>query len=75
MTGYISKKMLGIHDKAALRGVIDYSRAPIKMEGGIADPDEFRWGCNCEACKEKYINWKAEYEAQQKELRESNAQE
>jgi hypothetical protein len=72
MTGYISKKMLGVHDKAALRGAIG---APIKMEGGIADPDEFRWECNCEACREKYRSWKAEYEAQQKELREPNAQE
>jgi len=47
----------------------DYGRAPIKMEGGIADPDAFTWECNCEDCKEKYAKWKIKYEEQQKQLR------
>lgn len=46
-----------------------YGRAPNKMEGGIADPDEFTFACECEKCKKKYEKWKAAYEAQQKELR------
>ena len=46
-----------------------YGRAPIKMEGGIADPDEFSFACVCEKCQQKYRDWKAAYEAQQKELR------
>ncbi len=47
----------------------DYGRAPIKMEGGIADPDEFNFACECEKCQQKYRDWKASYEAQQKKLR------
>ena len=46
-----------------------FGRAPIKMEGGIADPDEFTFACECEKCQEKYRKWKADYEAQQKQLR------
>ena len=53
-------------DWKALRGATDFPRAPVKLEGGIADPDEFGWECNCEACKARYKNWKAKYEAQQK---------
>ena len=47
----------------------DYGRAPIKMEGGIADPDEFSFVCECEKCQKNYRKWKKAYEAQQKELR------
>ena len=47
----------------------DFGQAPIKMEGGIADPDEFSFACVCKKCQEKYRKWKSEYEAQQKQLR------
>jgi len=47
----------------------DFGRAPIKMEGGIVNPDEFSFACECEKCQKKYREWKAAYEAQQKELR------
>ena len=46
-----------------------FGRAPIKMEGGITDPDEWTFQCHCEECQEKYRDWKAAYEAQQKQLR------
>ena len=49
-----------------------FGDAPIKMEGGIADPDEFTWECNCKACKVKYQKWKAAFDAQQKQLKEEN---
>jgi len=49
--------------------ISSYGRAPIKMEGGIANPDEFSFACVCEKCQQKYCDWKAAYEAQQKELR------
>ena len=47
----------------------DWGKAPIKMEGGIADPDEFEWDCICEDCKVKYLKWKEAYDIQQKQLR------
>ena len=47
----------------------DFGRAPIKMEGGIADPDEFNWKCDCPKCEKKYWDWKHDYDAQQKALR------
>jgi hypothetical protein len=47
----------------------DFGKAPIKMEGGIADPDEFEWDCICEDCKVKYQKWKEAYDIQQKQLR------
>lgn len=50
----------------------DFGLAPIKMEGGIADPDGFVWECNCEACQIRYTEWKAAFDQQQKELRERN---
>ena len=50
----------------------DFGKATIKMEGGIADPDEFTWGCNCEDCQEKYQKWKEAFDAQQKQLKEKN---
>ena len=46
-----------------------FGLAPIKMEGGIADPDEFTWECDCDACKAKYASWKAAFDIQQKQLR------
>jgi hypothetical protein len=46
-----------------------FGSAPIKIEGGISNPDEFSFACVCEKCQEKYHKWKAEYEAQQKQLR------
>jgi len=46
-----------------------FGEAPIKMEGGIADPDAFTWECNCEVCKERYARWKAAFDIQQKQLR------
>jgi hypothetical protein len=49
--------------------ISSYGRAPIKMEDGIANPDEFNFACVCQKCKEKYRAWKAAYEAQQKQLR------
>jgi hypothetical protein len=49
-----------------------FGDAPIKMEGGIADPDEFTWECNCKACKVKYQKWKAAFDAQQKQLKEGS---
>ena len=49
-----------------------FGDAPIKMEGGIADPDGFVWECNCEACQVRYKEWKAAFDKQQKELRERN---
>jgi len=46
-----------------------FGKAPIKMEGGIANPDEFSFACVCEKCQEKYRQWKKLYEEQQKQLR------
>ena len=51
------------------RPISDFGRAPIKMEGGISNPDEWTFNCHCEKCQEKYRDWKAKYEAQQKQLR------
>lgn len=47
----------------------DFGRAPIKMEGGVADPDEFTWDCDCDDCKAKYKHWKSAFDIQQKQLR------
>jgi len=49
----------------------ELGKAPIKMEGGIADPDEFAWECACEKCREKYAKWKEAFDAQQKQLKEN----
>jgi hypothetical protein len=41
-----------------------FGLAPIKREGGIANPDEFTWECDlskCDKCREKYLNWKKAY--------------
>ena len=46
-----------------------FGLAPIKKEGSIADPDEFTWECDCEACALKYQKWKEQFDIQQKELR------
>ena len=45
-----------------------FGLAPIVTEGGIADPDSFTWECDCEICKERYKNWKANFDAEQKQL-------
>jgi hypothetical protein len=53
-----------------------FGLAPIKMEGGIADPDAFTWECYCEDCRVKYQKWKEAFDTQQKEhkeLREKNS--
>lgn len=47
----------------------DFGRAPIKSEGGLADPDEFTWECFCDDCLRKYAAWKEAYDIQQKQLR------
>jgi hypothetical protein len=44
-----------------------YDKAPIKREGGVANPDEFEWECDCEQCRLNRATWKAAYEADQKE--------
>ena len=48
----------------------DFGDAPIKMEGGIADPDEFTWICECDACKARYQTWKKLFDVQQQQLKE-----
>lgn len=47
----------------------NFGRATIKMEGGIADPDEFAWECDCAKCQEKYAVWKEKFDDQQAQLR------
>ena len=47
------------------RKQMDFGRAPIKMEGGIADPDAMEWGCDCEKCAARYKKWKQAYKAEQ----------
>jgi len=47
----------------------EFGRAPIKMEGGISDPDEYNWECDCAKCQLRYRDWKEKYDAQQAELR------
>lgn len=49
-----------------------FGLAPIKMEGGIADPDAFVWECNCEDCQVRYQEWKAAFDKQQKQLSEKH---
>jgi hypothetical protein len=49
-----------------------FGRAPIKMEGGITNPDEFTFECDlnkCESCRTKYLAWRQAYEEQQQEIR------
>ena len=46
-----------------------FGSAPIKMEGGISNPDEWTFECQCGECLELRKKWQAEYEAQQKQLR------
>ncbi len=47
----------------------NYGRAPVKAEGGIADPDEWTFQCHCGECQELRKKWQADYEEQQKQLR------
>ena len=46
----------------------DFGRAPIKMEGGISNPDEWTFECHCGKCQELRKKWQVKYEAQQKQL-------
>ena len=49
-----------------------FGDAPIVREGGIPDPDLYTWQCDldkCEECRELRANWKAEFDAEQKQLR------
>ena len=49
--------------------------APIVREGGIADPDLYTWQCDldkCEECRELRAMWKADFDAEQKQLKEKN---
>ena len=62
--------MNSIVNSNGIRRMTGFGSAPIKMEGGIADPDEFTFACVCQKCQEKYDKWKAAYEAQQKQLKE-----
>ena len=59
-----------MNDCVKMPSFMGFGEAPIKMEGGIADPDEFVWECNCEACQVRYTEWKAAFDIEQKELRE-----
>ena len=49
--------------------ISNFGLAPIKMEGGISDPDEWRFECPCGECQKLRQRWKVEYDAQQKLLR------
>ena len=49
-----------------------FGDAPIVREGGIADPDRYTWQCDldkCKKCREHYAEWKAAFDAEQKQLR------
>ena len=50
--------------------VLNMMSTPIKGEGMIANPDEFEFACNCKKCQDKYRDWKAQYEAEQSQMRE-----
>ena len=50
--------------------MINLLSTPIKGEGMVANPDEFEFACHCKKCQDKYRNWKAMYEDQQREMRE-----
>jgi hypothetical protein len=49
-----------------------FGLAPTKREGGITNPDDYIWECNCDKCQAKYQHWKARFEAEQKELKDKN---
>ena len=38
---------------------------PVKFEGGIRNPDELLWECDCEKCQERYKEWKAAFDEEQ----------
>jgi hypothetical protein len=42
-----------------------FGPVPIKFEGGIRNPDELTWECDCEKCQEIYKNWKAAFDEEQ----------
>ena len=50
--------------------MINLLSTPIKGEGMVANPDEFEFACHCKKCQDKYRNWKAMYEDQQRQMRE-----
>ena len=47
----------------------NFGLAQIKMEGGISNPDEWLWECDCEKCQERYKEWKEKFDAEQEKLR------
>jgi hypothetical protein len=52
-----------------------FGDAPIVREGGIADPDRYTWQCDldkCKKCRDHYADWKAAFDAEQKQLRGEN---
>lgn len=52
-----------------------YGDAPVIREGGIDDPDRYKWPCDldkCKKCRERYVKWKAAFDAEQKQLKEKN---
>ena len=45
-----------------------FGRAPIKMEGGVADPDECEWDFSDPKELALYKDWKAQFDAEQDRL-------
>lgn len=58
-----------MNDCIKMPSFMGFGDAPIKMEGGIADPDEFVWECNCKDCQVRYQEWKKEFDQQQQQLK------
>ena len=47
---------------------MNFGLAPMKREGDIVDPDTLDWECDintCEACLERYQQWKAAFKVQE----------
>ena len=38
-----------------------FGLAPIKREGGVADPDAYTWDCQCQKCTEYRAEWKRRF--------------
>ena len=51
----------------------EFGKATIKMEGDVADPDEFVWECSCDDCLAQYQAWKEAFEAQRAKMKELDA--
>ena len=50
--------------------IVEFGRAPIKVEGAPIDPDYFIWECDlskCDECRTKYEEMKIAYKAWEKE--------